>query len=308
MRRQGTVETKVVKVVAALLGAAVLAGVFTPGAAVALAAPAAPGTPGGAPGASAGGVLDEALMGPAVDGEVMPAAERPQCLPPLTEEQERLLDRARALVAELGRILDEAAIYSARESWAQVEIELLDYVSTLATLEQVVDAFVATVPEGRPFPFRHYLGPILGDIPAQAADLAAVWAELPEANRVAVRRAVEAAAEASDHPRFWRGLVRLVRSELPHDPGAIRERLEAMLERAERSLELTLDRMAKLEQRIAELEERIASCEDEVRRELLKDLKHLAELDLAVCKARVARDRFAIEMVQERLEELGDEQ
>ncbi len=239
------------------------------------------------------------------EGDVLaPPDVRPTCLPPLTEEQETLLERARWLVGELKEILRQASAYAARESWAQVEIELLDYVSTMVTLEKTLDAFVATVEEGRPFPVRRYLRPILQEVASQTGDVADVWEVLPEANREPVKRAVEAAAEASDHPGFWRHLVRIVLRQVEPDPGARRERIQRALDRARQSLERTLERIEKIERHIASLEEKIKDCEDEARREKLKDLKQLAELDLAVCEARVERDEFAIRMFMEWLEEL----
>lgn len=277
------------RVVAVVVGTALLVGTF--GVAVG-AAPFSPAVHG----------MPPEGMEPGLDGPPAFAAER---APQLTEEQERHLERIRAIVEELAEIVRQASTYAAHESWVQVQVELLDYVSTLVTLEQVIDALVATFPEGR-FPAR-LMAPLMGALGEQARELAGVWEVLPEANREPVRRAVEAAAAASDHPRFWGLMVRIVSgNHQPPDPGATRERLERMLARAEEHLARTLERMERLEEAIANLEQRIEECEDETQLERLEDLKHLAELDLAVCEAQVARDEFAIESLEERLAELGD--
>lgn len=287
-----TIKVRNTKTVAAVLSAVLLLGLCGPAAgATAITPEPALGRPQGGEFAGEGDVLT-------------PPDVRPACPPPLTEEQENLLERARWLVGELKEILRQASAYAARESWMQVQIELLDYVSTMVTLEKTLGAFVATVEEGRPFPLRRYLGPILQEVASQAGDVADVWEVLPEANREPVKRAVEAAAEASDHPRFWRHLVRIVLRQVEPDPGARRERIERALERARESLERALARIEKIERHIATLEEKIEECEDEAKREKLLDLKHLAELDLAVCEARVERDKFAIRMFTEWLEEL----
>lgn len=274
------------KTLAALLGAVIVLGLCGSAAGAARVVDSG-GSEGGDPGAT----MEGDLFAPT------------RCPPVLTEEQQAILDRAWALVAEMERIVDEAEMYSARESWAQVEIELLDYVSTMVTLEAVLDSFVATVTT-EPFPFRYFLGPIVEAVAAQAGGIADVWTVLPEANRDPVRRAVLAAAEASDHPGFWRHMVRLVLSQVERDPDEIRENLEEALARTQADLEATLERMARLEGIITNLEEKIDACEDETLRERLEDKKHLAELDLAVCEAKVARDEFAIEIIEERLAEL----
>jgi len=114
----------------------------------------APGTPGlpGAPGAVPGGRGLQA---------------RP--VPPITKEQEQLLDRAQELVGELRAILRDAAEAVAMKNWRQVQIELLDYVATMVELEKTLDAFVAATPER--CPVRLYVGPILADVAAQADEV-----------------------------------------------------------------------------------------------------------------------------------------
>lgn len=282
-----TSKPMALKIAAIVLGAAVLVGTC---------------------GAIAGATTFSPTVGaPGDDPFAVPPGPDAERRPQLTEEQQRLVERTQAIVEELGEIVRQASAYAAHESWQQVQVELLDYVSTLVTLEQAIDALTASAPEGRPFPVRIVLAPIGGALAEQARELAGVWEVLPEANRELVRRAVEAAAEASDHPRFWGLMVRVVSgNHQAPDPTAHRERLEHRRARTEEHLARTLERMERLEETITNLEQRIAECDDPTQLERLQDLRHLAELDLAVCEAQVARDEFAIESLEERLEELGD--
>ncbi len=272
---------------------------------------------------------DPALPGEGDPGLVgrLPGAPR-GTPPPLTPEQEEILDRVAGYVASLADILDEASTLASSGGWDQCEAGLLDYVSAMSGLEAAVDEFVATLPApnspgqvqgqvqgllrgqvqgqfrerkaGGPGP-RIYLGPILADLAGQGGALAAIWQALPEANRVSVQKAVNEAVSASDNPRFWALLVCLVRGEGPRDPAQLREGLERALQRAEDNLTRARQEVARLTQRIAKLTERIAAETDPDRRHNLEDLKHLAELELRVCLARIARDEFAIQTLQERL-------
>lgn len=221
--------------------------------------------------------------------------------PPLTEEQEALLEIIRGLVERLDGFADDIGLAAAAEDWDRVEAGFLDYVATLVELERAVDAFVATLPEDRPLPMRVVLH-ALQALRGQATELAGPWAGLPEENRAPVREAVRAAAEASEHPRFWTLMIRLVRGEVR--PVPVRERLERMLEKARADLESAERRAERIRERIAKLDDLIASTTDPGRLETLRDLRYLAELDLAVAEAKIARDRFAVEMLEKQLSRL----
>jgi hypothetical protein len=285
-------------------------------------------------------LADESQGDPALPGEGdpglvgrLPGGSR-GTPPPLTTEQQEAFDRVAGYVASLADILDEASTLASSGDWDQCEARLLGYVSAMSGLEAAVDEFVTTLPapdsrgqvqgqvrgrvqgqvrgqvqgqfrerkDGGPGPGpRIYLGPILADLAGQGEALAAIWQALPEANRVSVREAVNAAVSASDNPRFWALLVRLVRGEGPRDPAQLRECLERALQRAVDNMTRARQELARLTQRIAKLTERIAAETDPDRRHNLEDLKHLAELELQVCQARIARDEFAIQTLQERL-------
>ncbi|MCL6581509.1 MAG: hypothetical protein K6U08_07845 [Firmicutes bacterium] len=247
-------------------------------------APGGPGVP-GAPGAVPG-------RGPAA---------RP--IPPITKEQEQLLDRAQELVGELRAILRDAAEAVTMKNWRQVQIELLDYVATVVELEKTLDAFVAATPEGKRCPVRLYVGPILADVAAQADEVARIWEALPLEYRTPVKEALRRAVEASDHKAFWKHLIRIM-ADRPGDPGSRIERLEAALARAQERLEAVQARLGKLEEHKAALEEKLAQATDPTQQDRLEDLLGLVELDIAACKARIAREEYAIRMFQDWLEEL----
>jgi len=326
------------RILAVILGAVVVVGILGTTAAAGLLSMNSVGEP--------ALLADEPQGDPALPGEGGPGLDGgrpgapPRTPPPLTPEQQEILDRVVGYVASLADILDEASTLASSGDWDQCEARLLNYVSTMSGLEAAVDEFVATLPapdsqgqvqgqvrgqvrgqvqeqvrgqvreqvqgqvreqkEGGPGP-RIYLGPILADLAGQGEALMATWQALPEANRVSVREAVNEAVSASDNPRFWALLVRLVRGEGPRDPAQLRECLERALQRAEDSLTRTRQEVTRLTERIAKLTERIAAETDPDRRHNLEDLKHLAELELQVCQARIARDEFAIQTLQERL-------
>jgi len=314
------------RILAVILGAVVVVGILGTTAAAGLLSMNSVGEP--------ALLADEPQGDPALPGEGGPGLDGgrpgapPRTPPPLTPEQQEILDRVVGYVASLADILDEASTLASSGDWDQCGARLLDYVSTMSGLEAAVDEFVATLPapdsqgqvrgqvrgqvqeqvrgqvreqkEGGPGP-RIYLGPILADLAGQGEALMATWQALPEANRVSVREAVKEAVSASDNPRFWALLVRLVRGEGPRDPAQLRECLERALQRAEDSLTRTRQEVTRLTERIAKLTERIAAETDPDRRHNLEDLKHLAELELQVCQARIARDEFAIQTLQERL-------
>jgi chromosome segregation ATPase len=94
-------------------------------------------------------------------------------------------------------------------------------------------------------------------------------------------------------------MIRLVRGEVR--PVPVRERLERMLEKARADLESAERRAERIRERIAKLDDLIASTTDPGRLETLRDLRYLAELDLAVAEAKIARDRFAVEMLEKQL-------
>lgn len=262
-----------------------------------------------------GAALVVGLVGTAAAAGMLPGAGGPlagsgfgsmRTPPPLTDEQQEILDRAAGLVDELAGIVDDATSALAAEDWASAQSALLDYVSTLGQLEATFDEFAASAPEGKPFPVRFYLGPVLSGLAGQASGLASVWEAVPEANRVPVREAVTAAITASDRPAFWANLARLIRGggNLPPDPNRLRARLEQALQRAEGSLARTQKEIERLKGRMAELQEKITGATDPERRHGLEDLRRLAELELGVCNAKVARDEFAIQSLKERLAEL----
>lgn len=280
---------KASKAVAALLGAVLLVGAFGATAA------AAPGAQAGDPGRPAGQEGDIPGVGP----------NRPS--PELTDEQKEILARAEGLVEDMEGILDEASDAAAAQDYDGAETALLAYVSTMSELEACVNEFAATVPEGKPFPFRAVFAGIIGGVTSQMSGFGQVWQVLPAENQAPVRDAVRAAVEAGTRRAFWRGLVGIVRSGAGIDPGKIRERLEAALARVQENLEWNAQRTEHLNEVIAKLEEKIASTEDPKARERFEERKHIAELDLAVCEARQARDEYAIECLKDWLSQLPPE-
>jgi hypothetical protein len=229
--------------------------------------------------------------------------------PSLTEEQQARVEQARALADELAAILAEVSVAAAAQDWGQVETGLLAYVSTMRELEPVIEELASTAPRegrGRPSPVRFLLGDVLRPLAAQGAELAGVWAAMPEENREPVREAVTAALEAGGNPRLWGLLLGLMRGEHrgEHRPAAVRQRLEHTLARVRTSLERHQERLERLAERIAALETRLEQVTDETVRQELEDMKRLAELDAAVCEAAIARDSHAISMLERHLAEL----
>jgi len=221
--------------------------------------------------------------------------------PALSEEQQALLQRIRALVGELDEIAGEVLAAAAGESFGEVQAGFLAYISTMGALEQTVHALIATLPGERPAPVR-LLSALFGELKEQGESLMAAWLTLPDAWREPVTEAVRVAINSSPNPRFWGILVAVVRGE--PDPQRLRERLETARARIQADLETALRRIDTLNRRIADLDERIAHADDPRRLETLQDLRHLAELDLAIQQARVARDEFAIEHIEKQLARL----
>jgi len=232
----------------------------------------------------------------------------PGAPPELTDEQETLLSEAREVVAELGATLDQAAACTAAEDWAGAQAALLDYVEGLAELDALVAGLEDTTEEGDRFPLGRVVGAAMDRCAGHLRGLARIWANLPEDCRAPVSDAVSAAAGESEHRNLWERLLALCRGEgRPRfEPGQAAERLERTLEMAERRLEQAGARLDRLQERLASLEERLAGCSDESRRERLLDLQRLTELEMEVCRAHIVRSEFAVQMLQERLAELGE--
>lgn len=118
-----------------------------------------------------------------------------------------------------------------------------------------------------------------------------------------MKEALRRAVEATDLKAFWRHLIRIV-ADRSGNPGSRIERLAAALARAQERLEAAQARLGKLEEHKAALEEKLAQATDPNQQDRLEDLLGLVELDIAVCKARIAREEYAIRMFKDWLEEM----
>jgi len=311
-----------IRIVAALLGVVVLIGAIggTAGAALtgdsadapsteAAGAAFAPGlggargerVPAGGPGF---GMMSQGMPDPGMWREGHgrgPGCTRPE----LSDEQKAVLAETREIAEELRLLLGEAAAAADAQDWDGAQAALLHYVDEMTELDSTIAGFAATLEEGARLPLGNAVRPLAAHMRA----LAGVWMSLPGEYQTTVIEAVTAAAEASEQPRFWAGLLALSRGNARRgfDPEQARGRLERMLEKAERNLQRSRTGLEGLGERIASLEQRLAGCTDETQRQRLLDLKHLAELEMDVCRARIARDEYAIQMLEERLAELDEQ-
>jgi hypothetical protein len=260
--------------------------------------------------AAAAGLPPLSLEGP-TRGSAPPLGNRPGTSGPEraspTPEQERLLHEIETSLAGLSDLLEEASFLATSGDWGQVETKLLDYVRGLTQLEALLNELAAASPTPAP-PRRgqgRRAGPFLAELAAQGELLASLWLTLPDANRSVVQTSLQQAASGSDTPRFWAPLLRLTQGKTAPDPARLREMLQRALERAEVGLALSRRQFERLNLRITRLVTQLAGETNADRRHALEDLKRLAELDLEVAKARIARDEFAILNLAEHLAALS---